>query len=311
MSGEAQHSPAATSTFATDEGVEKGHMAQTHIQPVPDFDDPNIDTEQVILEALEEDSPYPEVRSAVSNTDDPSVEVSTLRAWVIGIIWAMIIPGLNQFFYFRYPSVTIGGIVAQLLSFPVGRAWAATMPRIRIFGVSLNPGPFTIKEHVLITIMASVGAYSAYATDVIAVQRVYYHQTYSFAYQWMLVMSTQLIGFSIGGIGRRFLVQPPSMIWPSNLVTCALFNTLHSQVYAGVGHRGGMSRERFFFYCFLASALWYIVPGYLFSALSVFTWVCWIVPNNVVVNQLFGYQHGMGMSLVTFDWAQISYIGSP
>ena len=29
--------------------------------------------------------------------------------------------------------------------------------------------------------------------------------------QWLLVMSTQLIGFSIGGIARRFLVQPPSM----------------------------------------------------------------------------------------------------
>jgi hypothetical protein len=27
----------------------------------------------------------------------------------------------------------------------------------------------------------------------------------------MVVMSTQLIGFSIGGIARRFLVQPPSM----------------------------------------------------------------------------------------------------
>lgn len=29
--------------------------------------------------------------------------------------------------------------------------------------------------------------------------------------QWMVVMSTQLIGFSVGGILRRFLVQPPSM----------------------------------------------------------------------------------------------------
>lgn len=285
--------------------------APPNIQEVPDFDDPNIDPDGAFLGELEEDSPYPEVRSAVSNVDDTSIPVSTFRAWLIGIVWAIIIPGLNQFFYFRYPSVTIGGIVAQLLSFPVGRAWAAIMPNVRILGVSINPGPFTIKEHVLITIMASVGASSAYATDIVAVQRVYYKQVYNFSYQWMLTMSTQLIGFSIGGVGRRFLVQPPSMIWPSNLVTCTLFNTLHSQVYAGVGSRGGLSRERFFFYCFIASACWYIVPGYLFQALSVFTWACWIAPNNVVVNQLFGYQHGMGMSLITFDWAQISYIGSP
>ena len=46
-------------------------------------------------------------------------------------------------------------------------------------------------------------------------------------------------------------------------------------------------------------------------ALSYFNWVCWIAPNNIVVNQLFGYTSGLGMSLITFDWAQIAYIGSP
>lgn len=61
-------------------------------------------------------------------------------------------PGVNQLFFFRYPSVPITGIVAQLLSFPIGRLWAAYVPRKRILGISLNPGPFTIKEHVLITV---------------------------------------------------------------------------------------------------------------------------------------------------------------
>ncbi len=148
-------------------------------------------------------------------------------------------------------------------------------------------------------------------TDIVAVQRVYYNQTYNFSYQWLLVMSTQLIGFSIGGIARRFLVQPPSMIWPANLVTCTLFNTLHSQQYAGIGSRGGISRERFFTYAFIFSFCWYFLPGYIFTALSTFNWVCWIVPENVVVNQLFGTASGLGMSIFTFDWAQIAYIGSP
>ncbi|KAL6307856.1 OPT oligopeptide transporter [Sparassis latifolia] len=278
------------------------------VQQVNEFDDPNVGKDAAYFE---EDSPYPEVRSAVANTDDPSIPASTLRTWVIGIIWAIIIPGVNQFFFFRYPSVSVGSFVAQLISFPMGRAWAKFMPRVKIFGVSVNPGPFTVKEHVLITIMAGVGAGSAYATDIVAVQRVYYSQTYNFGYQWMVVMSTQLIGFSIGGILRRFLVQPSSMIWPANLVTCALFNTLHSQQYAGIGNRGGISRERFFFFVFLGSFCWYFFPYYIFAALSYFNWVCWIVPNNVVVNQLFGYSTGLGMSLITFDWAQISYIGSP
>jgi OPT oligopeptide transporter protein len=68
----------------------------------------------------------------------------------------------------------------------------------------------------------------------------------------MLVMSTQLIGFSIGGICKRFLVAPPSMIWPANLVTAALFNTLHAQETSGTQARAGISRERFFFFVFVA-----------------------------------------------------------
>jgi OPT family small oligopeptide transporter len=273
------------------------------------FDDPNLDKDHFV--ALDDESPYPEVRSAVANTDDPDMPVTTVRTWVLGLIWAIIIPGLNQFFFFRFPGVTITGIVAQLLSFPCGRAAAAYIPNWRIMGISLNPGPFTVKEHVLITIMASVGAGSAYATDIVAVQRVYYNQTYNFSYQWFVVMSTQLIGFSIGGVARRFLVSPPSMIWPANLVNCALFNTLHSQYYAGIGNRGGLSRERFFLYAFLGSFFWYFFPGYIFAALSYFSWVTWIRPNNPTIAQLFGYFHGMGMSVVTFDWNQITYIGSP
>ncbi|KAJ6602371.1 OPT oligopeptide transporter [Mycena sp. CBHHK59/15] len=255
------------------------------------FDDPNFDKEHFL--ALDDESPYPEVRSAVANTDNPDMPVTTLRTWVIGLAWAIIIPGLNQFFFFRFPSVNITAIVAQLLSFPVGRAAAAYIPNWRIMGVSLNPGPFTVKEHVLIT--ANVGAGSAYAT--VAVQRVYYNQTYNFSYQWFVVMSTQMIGFSIGGVARRFLVAPPSMIWPANLVNCALFNTLHSQYYAGIGARGGLSRERFFLYAFLGSFAWCN-----FQALSYFSWVTWIRPNDPGKH---------GMSVVTFDWNQITYIGSP
>ncbi|KDN37828.1 hypothetical protein RSAG8_09882, partial [Rhizoctonia solani AG-8 WAC10335] len=187
------------------------------------FDDPNLDRSQ--LGDLEDDSPYPEVRSAVANTDDPDMPVNTLRAWILGIIWAILLPGLNQFFFFRYPAVTIGNLVAQLLSFPMGRFLAWVLPRRRIFGLELNPG--------------------------------------------------------------------------------------HQQQYAGAGSRGGISRERFFIYVFIGGFFWYFLPGYLFTALSYFSWVCWIAPNNVKVNHMFGVIHGMGMSLFTFDWSQIAYIGSP
>mgnify|MGYP001455803265 CR=1 FL=1 len=63
----------------------------------------------------------------------------------------------------------------------MGKLWAKVVPNVKIFGAELNPGPFTIKEHVLATIMSTVGASSAYATDIVAVQKVFYNQEYSFA----------------------------------------------------------------------------------------------------------------------------------
>jgi hypothetical protein len=110
---------------------------------------------------------------------------STLRAWIIGIFWAVLSSVINQIFYFRCPSVSLGSVCApllalsslprcaepnpseqlvpQLLSFPIGKIWALYVPNVTLFGAKLNPGPFTIKEHVIVTIMASVGSYPAYA----------------------------------------------------------------------------------------------------------------------------------------------------
>ncbi|KAI0247355.1 small oligopeptide transporter [Lactifluus subvellereus] len=271
-----------------------------------DYDDPNFDPTGSILQ---DDSPYAEVRSAVANTDDPMMPSSTFRAWVVGIIWAVLIPGVNQLFDFRYPSIRL---VPLLLTYPICKAWARYLPKVSLFGMSLNPGPFTIKEHVIITIMADIGSESAYATYIIAVQRVLYNQHPNFVYQWLLVMSTQLIGFSIVGICKRILVAPASMIWPENLPAAALFNTLHAQETTGTRGRHGISRERFFTYVFVGYFFYNFLPSYLFTALSTFSWVCWITPNNVKVNQIFGVIHGLGMGLITFDWGVITaFISSP
>jgi hypothetical protein len=75
--------------------------------PVIDDDDPNID---ILAFVVNDESPYVEVRSAVANTDDPTMPSSTFRAWVVGLIWAIIIPGLNQFLHFRYPSITMTSV---------------------------------------------------------------------------------------------------------------------------------------------------------------------------------------------------------
>ena len=57
---------------------------------------------------------------------------------------------------------------------------------------------------------------------------------------------------------------------------------------------------------------WFYPAGHLFKALSIFSFVCWVAPNNVIVNQLFSMHSGLCMSFITFDgthW-QIMWTGS-
>jgi|SRR5579863_1770129 len=87
-------------------------LGRTQCIDIDGFDDPNIDPTAI---ELEDESPYPEVRSAVANTDDPTMPASNFRAWVVGLMWAVIIPGVNQFFFFRYPSVTITSVCPSVV----------------------------------------------------------------------------------------------------------------------------------------------------------------------------------------------------
>ncbi|KAB2580636.1 Glutathione transporter 1 [Lasiodiplodia theobromae] len=62
---------------------------------------------------------------------------------------------------------------------------------------------------------------------------------------------------------------------------------------------------------FSISFAWYWFPDFIFPALGYFTFICWIVPKNAVVNQVFGMKSGIGLLPLTFDWSQIAYISSP
>lgn len=267
----------------------------------------------ILLTYLRSDSPYPEVRAAVSNVDDPSMPVNTFRAWFLGLLFTIIVSAINHFIEFRGPSVWVSPLIVQLVALPCGKflEWVFPTKRFNTFGYvwSFNPGPFNIKEHTVITIMGNAISQDVYVTAVFASQRAFYNQSITFGYQILLALSTQLFGYAISGMVRQFLVWPAAMIWPGALVDCALLTALHKNY--GKKEKKHISRERFFLYAMIASATYYFLPGYLFTALSIFNWVCWIAPQNQTVNTLFGTNTGLGMGILTFDWAQISWIGSP
>ncbi|KAG8855931.1 hypothetical protein FRC20_000665 [Serendipita sp. 405] len=269
------------------------------------------------LEEEEEDSPYPEVRASVSNTDDPEMPAMTFRMWFCGIFLCMIAIALNTFFNFRFPSPSLSPLVVLLLSYPMGKFLAMTLPigtyHLPNFlgggSFSLNPGPFNVKEHVLIYIMSNISTAPAFSLNIIVVSEMYYQLIFGAGFNLTLILSTTMIGLGLAGVARRFLVWPASMVWPANLVTCTLLNTLHAGEDSD--RRTGISRFRFFLYATLAAFLWAFVPSFLFQAISYFSWACWIAPRNLTVNNLFGTYSGLGMGIITFDWAQISFIGSP
>lgn len=212
---------------------------------------------------------------------------------------------LNVFFNFRYPAPTVVPLVLLLISYPFGKFLAIVLPETKysiplprlpasLFPASLgpggsctngfvlsvtcprslkfsvNPGPWNIKEHVLVYVMANVSIGSPYALNAIVVSEIFYDLQLGYWFSLTFVLATQLTGFGLAGLCRRFLVWPASMVWPQNLVGCALLNTLHSdETDDGIGMFGGnvekegrgMSRFRFFMIMTMASFVWYFLPG--------------------------------------------------
>lgn len=266
-----------------------------------------------------EDSPYPEVRAAVHNYDE-DMPCNTVRAWTIGLFLVVIGASMNTLFSLRSPSIGLGALIAQIIAWPLGQGWEKIMPKREYtlwpLGIrwSLNPGPFNIKEHSIIVVMASVSFSVAYATDIILAQLVFYKQNFGVTWQLLLTISTQSLGYGIAGMMRKFLVYPASMIWPGNLVSVVLMNAMYEK-HAPLDPTiigGNMPRYRWFAYITLGAFLYYFIPGFFAQFLSVFAFPTWLAPNNPVVNQLFGGTTGLSLLPITFDWTQIAgYIGSP
>ena len=221
-----------------------------------------------LINLMENDSPYPEVRAAVRNYDI-DVPVNTVRAWVIGMFMVTLGSGMNMLFSLRSPSIVITAFVAQLVAYPIGLGWDLIMPRrqFNTFGLkwSLYPGPFNMKEHALITIMANVtfGSGAAYSTDTIVAQKGFYKQDFGWGFQILLTLGTQMIGYGYAGLLRKYLVWPASMIWPSNFVNTSLFYALHDHTPSDPAKANGWSvgRYRYFLYVFIGAFIWYWFPG--------------------------------------------------
>ncbi|KGO59642.1 Oligopeptide transporter OPT superfamily [Penicillium expansum] len=156
--------------------------------------------------------------------------------------------------------------------------------------------------------------YVRLGADVLTEQQMFYGYKAGWGFQILITFSTFLIGFCLAGIFRSIVVVPQELIWPGVLGVTALTTTLHHVHQEQVQVRYDtwkMSRYAFFAMAFCISFCWYWFPDFIFPALSYFSFPCWIKPESKVVNQIFGMSSGMGLLPITFDWSQVSYVGSP
>ncbi|KAI5778881.1 OPT oligopeptide transporter protein-domain-containing protein [Geopyxis carbonaria] len=302
--------------------------------------DGNIDDEHEVAVDMEDEiedendpvdnSPYPEVRASVLATDDMTLSISTPRMWTLSILFTVVGSATNLFFSLRYPSISLTPVIALLLAHPLGKIWDSAFsedddeddgrPKNTSNWIQLKrwlgQGKWNRKEHACVYISSNVSFGFAFATDVIVEQTKFYgrgegtDQDWGIVYQVLLTLSTQILGYTFAGLTRQWLVRPSSMIWPGTLMSTAMFTTLHGEENKPAdGWK--ISRWRFFLIVFCGGFFWYFIPGLLMPALSYFNVLTWFAPDNVVVANMFGVRSGLGILPITFDWAQISYIGSP
>ncbi|GMN59110.1 hypothetical protein TIFTF001_028196 [Ficus carica] len=261
------------------------------------------------------DNPIEEVRLTVSTADDPSQPTLTFRTWVLGILSCVLLSFVNMFFGYRQNQLWVSSVSAQIVVLPLGKLMAATLPTKPLkvpftsWTFSMNPGPFNLKEHVLITIFANSGAGGVYAVNIVTIVKAFYHRSLHPVAAFLLSQTTQLLGYGWAGLFRTYLVDSPYMWWPANLVQVSLFRALHEKEKRS---KGGHTRLQFFVFIFICSFAYYIVPGYFFPSISAISVVCLIWKNSITAQQIGSGLKGFGLGAFGLDWSTVAgFLGSP
>lgn len=165
---------------------------------------------------------------------------------------------LGSIFYFRPQTVSVSQLFLQIIAYILGKVLEEVIPsphgnsRFKApdnrFWRFMNPGPFNLKEHVAITIMAATASDSALAMSIFAAQSLYYNQTPNAGVGIFTLIGSQLIGYGLAGLMRVFLVYPTFAVYPQLVPTVQLFDALHRGKEAVMQKK----RLRFFWGLFIA-----------------------------------------------------------
>ncbi|KAJ3131896.1 hypothetical protein HK100_005898 [Physocladia obscura] len=260
----------------------------------------------------------------VPQTDDPNTLTVTCRSVLLGTFWTVILSIVNTLFTFRTNNFAVSAFIACILSYPMGLGMAAALPR----GI-LNPGPFTLKEHVLVFLMASNAVKPFGMDNVVAIvsPKLMNNTKVTFVQSLFFILITQFLGFGLAGTVRRFLVRPTAMWWPATMNIIALLTSFHNVPTTDTntgGTRYKRSRFVVFWIAFAGMFVYTWLPEYFMPVLQAISTICLFsgaegtglpTPGQMsITNAVAGsVTNGVGVLGLTFDWAFIdaNYVTSP
>ena len=153
------------------------------------------------------------VRRVVSFSDDPTLPTLTFRYFLLTIVF--VVPGafLSMMSHYRTTYAPYSIFFVQIASSYVGDWLAKVLPTraIRLpftrWSFSLNPGPFSVKEHVLITISAASGATYNMGYTPISMAELYFdtkvHPLVAIFFMWVRANAILVILTCIANLDLR------------------------------------------------------------------------------------------------------------
>ncbi|EIN12728.1 OPT oligopeptide transporter [Punctularia strigosozonata HHB-11173 SS5] len=276
---------------------------------------PYIDAEKIdSFSVAEDDSDVHVIEKAedvavevIDSSDDPDLPVLTFRTVFLGIGLSAFSSVLATIYTFKPQNASVSQLFCLIIAYVLGTAMHSLLPSRGWFRY-LNPGPFNIKEHAAIVMMASTASSVAVAMEVIAALDLFYDIHLNAAAALFQMFSSQMLGYGIAGMLRTLLVYPTYAFYPTYISVVNLLQSLHF---------GGMlnhKKRRYFWIVFAAIFCWEWIPQYPFPWLTAISIVC-LIDNgrHDFVRNLFGAgnsNEGIGLLSFGTSWTLITQ-GNP
>ncbi|PSS37984.1 hypothetical protein PHLCEN_2v167 [Hermanssonia centrifuga] len=140
----------------------------------------------------------------ISTEDDPTLPVLTFRTIFLGVGLSIFSAVLATIYTFKPQNASVSQLFCLIIAYVLGTSMAAFIPSHGYWRY-LNPGPFNIKEHTAIVIMASTASSVAIAMEVIAAIDLFYNTRLNAGVAIFQIFASQMLGYGMAGM----LSKPP------------------------------------------------------------------------------------------------------